>query len=365
MEPALLLCSTTKASALASVIDPESYRSAYSMVVFKLKAGSALREHHNGCHLVGGNVACHEDAEDIQGVLEELRHPSGFWNSISQFFGSHTPSDPATLTMPNASTVLLHTTVDHAGPLVLQSHVQEQDGSSHSSSDAATFLPSLPLTSLLLTADSSVSRLIGKGGGVARNLRAVTGCFIQISSRVDVLLYTAELSLSACDSEWPETAATLQHNLLSPEAAQEHTKRELIEYLRKVAPSGVLLQHSLLDSISKAVKRKSTESEYAAILEVFRPVVEVPTSPSVSKAIGIAEAQPEVFQFEVSLGEKLEVASDCNQKKKRVIRFFPAEANTESHKAPPEKQVKVADDDLLLGQTISPNLREYRRRKEP
>eukprot|EP00930_Biecheleria_cincta_P000540 TRINITY_DN1011_c0_g1_i1.p1 TRINITY_DN1011_c0_g1~~TRINITY_DN1011_c0_g1_i1.p1 ORF type:complete len:743 (-),score=118.34 TRINITY_DN1011_c0_g1_i1:113-2341(-) len=220
--------------------------------------------------------------------------------------------------------------------------------------------------------NSSVSQLIGRGGRKNRNLRLTTGCFTHVSPRVDSLqerlvtfigsqestlqavadvcsqvqsdpnlsqhmhfVYNVEVPLGVWDSCRPVRAAGPKHDLLSPEAAQKYTKRDLIEYLHKVAPSEVLLRHALLGNISKTVKRKCTASVNAAVLEVWSLLAETPTPPSISEATGIAEAQPDCFQFEA---EESQVASG---RRVKVIRFCPAEANAESPKAPAEEHAEL------------------------
>eukprot|EP00930_Biecheleria_cincta_P000542 TRINITY_DN1011_c0_g1_i3.p1 TRINITY_DN1011_c0_g1~~TRINITY_DN1011_c0_g1_i3.p1 ORF type:complete len:636 (-),score=92.60 TRINITY_DN1011_c0_g1_i3:211-2118(-) len=218
--------------------------------------------------------------------------------------------------------------------------------------------------------NSSVSQLIGKGGRNIRNLRLTTGCFTDVSPRVDILqerivnfigseestlhamadvcsqihhdpnlaqhmhfVYKVDVPLGILDSCRPATDAEPKHDLLSPEAAQKYAKRDLIEYLRKVAPYELLLRHALLGDISKAVKRKCTESVHAALLEVWSLMTKAPTSSSVSKAACIAEAQPVCFQFEAPLEAESQVASG---RRVKVMRFFPANANAEIPHALPE-----------------------------
>jgi len=161
------------------------------------------------------------------------------------------------------------------------------------------------VTLRLVAPNSAVSALIGRGGHVARSLSNGAGCRINVSPRVGsmqerlvmlsgeyngvaraalvvlrslqadphlsehlCLRYNVDIPLGA----WAGAKAAPADPdvpLVSPARARGMTKREIVEYLRKVAPREILMRHSLMGSVNNTVKCKSAKDLEIAVVETW------------------------------------------------------------------------------------------------
>lgn len=157
----------------------------------------------------------------------------------------------------------------------------------------------------LAVPSSAVSSIIGHGGDAVKNLIGSSGCKIHISTRADelqerimhisgessryvgvactvcrviqqdprlkdhlLLKYDVELPLGV----WQNThgkPADPSAVLLRREDAQEMNKRDLIAYLQKAAPRGILSSSGLLMNVKTALKKKSHSELLDAVAETW------------------------------------------------------------------------------------------------
>lgn len=155
----------------------------------------------------------------------------------------------------------------------------------------------------LVVPNSFVSLLIGRQGKGIEGLMACTGCRVNVSKRLKelrerIVLISGTRSASTLatklivdllqkDPNLPEhlhfsydvtlplgiwegkPALNPELALMSPEEAQQCSKKVLIEYLRKAAPRELLLKHSLLGEIRNVKKVHNTTTLVAAVRDLW------------------------------------------------------------------------------------------------